>query len=282
MFKQILLVCLLCMSLPAAAWDSTGHRLIAAIAYKHLTKQTQTKVDELSKIGDKPYPPFQRFLFAAIWPDIYARSHQNTKSWHYIGYPWSVDGTPTTPPKNENVVWAIAQSESILKSKYVDTKKQALALRFLEHFVGDIHQPLHGINRFSRKNPKGDGGGNSFPIQNRYADHLHAIWDQGVGLFRSQAYRYPLRTRDITRLAKKIEQQYPESYFGAKSKNSNPASWAQESFELAKVFAYATQENAPLSSDYVIKSQEIVAQRIALAGYRLATVLNNIFDYEKP
>lgn len=274
--RRILLFIILFVSVPALAWDATGHRLIAAIAYQHLTPQAREKIDQLSKIGDEHYPPYQRFLFAAIWPDIYVRDNPSTKSWHYIDYPLSVDGTPAREIKKENVVWAIARAQQLLQAKNISPEEQAKALRFLEHFVGDSHQPLHCVNRFSHAHPEGDAGGNYFSIYNRDADNLHAIWDQGVGLFRAQAYRYPLRTKDIKRLAQRIELEYPESYFGAQAKDLNPENWCKEGFTIAKDFVYTTPENSALSAEYISKAQKIVAQRIALAGYRLANLLNGL------
>lgn len=253
----------------AFAWGPAGHRLIATIAYDRLTPAARLQVNQLTAILDQHYPPFSRFLYASVWPDL-IRSNGMTdyNQWHFIDYPFSTDGTPVMPPNPHNVLWAIAQSEKILQDPKTSRYEKAIYLRFLIHFVGDVHQPLHCAERFSKAHPEGDHGGNDVVIQNRYAQNLHTYWDQGLGLFRQKS---------IAHLARIITIEYPPSYFGAELNDSDPQDWARESFALAKNFAYNIPENSVPSLAYNAQGQKIVAQQIALAGYRLANLLNTLF-----
>jgi hypothetical protein len=78
-------------------------------------------------------------------------------------------------------------------------------------------------------------------------------------------------------MASKIEKDYPSTYFNSQLKVKNPQDWAKDSFQVAKSFVYSIQEGETPSPDYETKGQKIVAQRLALAGYRLANILNDIF-----
>lgn len=265
-------------SLNALAWDSTGHRLIAAIAYQQLTPAARQQIDALTKTLDPDYPALSRFYYAATWADQIRNQDINAfNSWHFINYPFSVDGTPGQPPDPENVVWAINQSQQVLASTKASQYEKSIFLRFLLHFVGDVHQPLHCVQRYSKAFPNGDRSGNLVPINNRYAPNLHAYWDQGLGAFRLPHKRYPLSNKQITQLAAQLSATYPRQYFGARINDMQPADWAKESFQLAAQFVYNVPANRQLTQDYIQQGQKITAEQIVLAGYRLANALNQLY-----
>ena len=79
-----------------------------------------------------------------------------------------------------------------MKSKNNEDEGKSIALRMIIHYIGDVHQPLHNLQRYTKEFPKGDKGGNFFKIQNRYsADNLHSVWDQVIYNFR-KSYKRPL------------------------------------------------------------------------------------------
>lgn len=278
-FKFCVFFFLTIVMLPVYAWDSTGHRLIATIAYDHLTPASKIKINQLTKILDGKYPSFKRFLYASILPDVLRANKVATyNSWHYIDYPFSTDGTPVKQVQQENVVWAIDRSKNILKNPSSSESDKAQALSFLIHFAGDAHQPLHCVTRLSKDDPKGDQGGNLFPIINANDKNLHQFWDEGAGYFREHGARYPLSIKNISKLAKQIEIQYPQNYFGNKVDDLNPADWAMQSFDLAKKYVYQIPPNTAPTSSYIKQSQQIVLRQIALSGYRLANLLNALFS----
>ena len=274
--KKILSVIIL-FPILAYGWNANGHKVIAQIGYAHLNPHAKQMVDDLTKVLDEKYPPKARFMYASIWPDLLKIQDDVDafSNWHFINYPYSVDGTKTKSYNTENVVWAINQSEKVLLSPKANKYEKAIFLRFLLHFVGDAHQPLHCITRYSKSQPYGDKGGNLFPIKNR-AKKLHPYWDQGLGLLR----RYDKK------LALKIQQNYPESYFDTRANNLNPQDWSKESFNIGTDFVYTIDANTRPSSTYVATGQKIVAKQLALAAYRLANLLNYISNnqggcYEK-
>lgn len=263
----------------ASAWDSSGHRIVAQIAYDNLTPIAKNKVDQLTELLDQKYPPRSRFLFASTWADqIKGDDVTAFNSWHFINYPFSVDGTATKPPSSENVVWAILQSQKVLTSIKSNPYEKAIFLRFLIHFVGDAHQPLHCAELYSKEFPAGDASGNLYVIKDAYAQNLHAFWDEGLGLFRQYGQSYPLANKEALKLADKIQQDYPQSFFTNQATDLNPQDWAQQSFTIAKSFVYSLKENSQPSAAYVQQGQQKVEQQLALAGYRLANLLNQIFS----
>ncbi len=139
-------------------------------------------------------------------------------------------------------------------------------LVWLLHIVGDVHQPLHATSRFSAQFKKGDNGGNSEKIcVTSCGEALHAFWDDLLGTSNSAV--------SAIRAASKLDDA-PTS--GAKV--SNPHAWITESFELAKGTVYEPIGDGKgpfqLSEDYQDDAKTIAEERVALAGARLAKLLN--------
>lgn len=264
-------------TLSAYSWSSPAHRIIAAIAYRHLNSAAKVKIDQLTKNMFYSHSGWVRFLLAATWPDqIKFNDITAFNAWHFIDSPYSIDAVPTQSVSKQNVAWALQQSFKVLASPKPNSEEKAWFLNFMVHFVGDAHQPLHCISRYSKTYPHGDQGGNLFPIQSSIATDLHGFWDRGAGLF-------PLRRRvsfhKIKKWANQIENEYPESYFGKKARELDPWSWVQESYQLAIQYAYANiQPNGIPNQTYVKIAQETIKKRLALAGYRLANSLNMAFS----
>jgi hypothetical protein len=257
------------------AWNGLGHEVIAQIAYDHLSTPAKHAVNSLNFKYRHLFPRTRLFDQSATWADrIKGNDVHAFDSWHFINLSFSPDGSVLPKIPKENVVWAINQSLATLQSPKASSFEQALFLRFLIHFVGDVHQPLHCVTRVTKRHPTGDQGGNLFVIRSTQAHNLHSLWDRGLGLF---AYRPHLRFSRIQRIAQRIENQYPRSYFGRKITITDPAVWARESFVLAKNVAYHLPENTVPSRAYVKAGRAVVEQRVALAGYRLAYLLNQVY-----
>lgn len=273
-----MLFCLLLLPSLAFAWNSNGHRIIAQIAYDNLNSAAKSRIDSLTHATDPHYNARSRFLFAAVWPDkIKNDGVLAFNDWHFINYGFSTDGTKIAPLQTENVVWAIGQSEHTLLSPNADRDEKAVALSFLIHFVGDIHQPLHCTVRYSSQFPLGDKNGILFPIHAANVNNLHDYWDEGLGLFGNVA-NSSMTDKKISKLADEIQQTYPKKFFGAKIYDVNAKYWAEQSFKIARNFAYDLPENSKPSAQYNKKGRSIVKQQIALAGYRLAHLLNKLFS----
>lgn len=273
-FKFLIIAIIFCSWQTSYAWNFIGHAVIAQIAYDNLTPKTKHKVDALVMVFSKTYPKVNSFQKLADWPDTIKNDGVNEfSSWHFIDKPFSPDGTRLPYYPKHNVAWAIVQFQQTLVTAQQPFNK-ALALAFLSHFVGDIEQPLHCATRVTKALPKGDRGGNLYPVKTAYANNLHSMWDQGVGLF---VYK-PNKSvpKQIHHLVTTIEQQYPKSHFKVALKQKNSYLWAKYSFNTAKHFVYSTPKNKIPSRHYIMNSDNVVRRQVALAGYRLAALLKQV------
>ena len=271
------------------AWSPTGHMVIGEIANEQLTSDARRKISDLIPVKVPPEkvklgnnwvavaPRTGSFVTACCWADD-VRSDADREV-HYIDIAFSADGTtPQVAPASKNIVKALEDCVMVLKNPRASKTDRAVKLRYLLHLVGDIHQPLHAATRCTDEQPGGDRGGNEFPIVG--AANLHSYWDGGVGLLKTTIAR-PL-TADgmakIVALAAQCAAAYPPAQASAALAEKDFMKWAHESHELAKSTAYADleQHDTP-SAAYVTNAQRVVRERVALAGYRLAAVLNEIF-----
>ena len=274
--KKYYFLVLLLFSNALFAWGVTGHLVISQIAYDHLTSTAKVKVDNLIAVFAKQYPTFNTFELMSDWPDTLRNQNINAfNGWHFIDRPLSFGQHRYERYDKENVVWAINQSEQVLSSPTADPVSQAMFLAFLTHFVGDAHQPLHCVTLYSAQFPQGDQGGNLYFIQSNIAQNLHSYWDQGAGFY-AQYRPAVLSMAGVSALAKKIESDYPADFFKGQQNNTNPKEWTYQSYDIAKNFVYTTPYNQPISVAYQAKAQQITEQQTALAGYRLAAVLNQL------
>jgi len=283
-FRPIAVLAVLTIAAASQAWNAIGHMVIAAIAYKNLTPNVKAECDRLLKVN--PDERATDFVSTGPWADDVRNQRRETGPWHYIDFHFRADGKSAAgKPDAENVVWAINKFSAILKDQSKPDADRAEALRFLIHFVGDIHQPLHATARETDEHPTGDKGGNDFHIeapdsfgnQNRGPRNLHSLWDSGAGLLTADARR-PLTadgTAKVETLASEIASKQPEKSFKA-AHDLNPEHWAQESFGFDKSFVYSLPENSKPTDEYIKKAEDIASQRVALAGYRLANLLNDL------
>lgn len=304
-FLAAVLACAL--ALPANAWNFTGHRIVAAIAYDRLTPAARAKVDALIQahpdyaarfIAGAPADPAARaraaFLYASTWPDVIRadmRFYDETReqpptpllpgfqsmsrhvTWHYFDTPYAPDGAALlrqSPPH------ALSELRRMLDSIAAESQPEAAYdLPWLIHITGDVHNPLHSVSRFLKSQPKGDAGGNFVFVQTSPSQpvmNLHALWDNAAGTDASDAY--------VDQYAKDAAAAYPPP----PDLSTNPNRWLKESFRLARSGVYTfgletgTKDHpVALPSDYEKNARELARRRVALAGYRLAAVLNDRF-----
>ena len=309
--NKVALLCLLLSVSTLSAWSPTGHMVIGDIAKERLTPKAQSRCSELIAVKVPPEkvklgksmvvvaPRTGSFLTACCWADD-VRSDADREV-HYIDIAFSADGTtPQVAPASKNIVKMLEECVATLTNPRASKTDRAVKLRYLLHLVGDIHQPLHCASRCTDEQPSGDRGGNEFAVTG--AANLHSYWDGGVGLLKTTIAR-PLTNDGIAKLAA-IKSQCLAAYVGPVPDRANPpnnagaasgtpsttsaasgtrpttdfAAWSQESHELAKSAAYADLEphDTP-SAAYVTNAQRVVRERVALAGYRLAALLNEIF-----
>jgi hypothetical protein len=297
---------LLLIAHPAWSWNATGHRIAAAIAYDHLSPNAKARVDALLAMhpdyttllagdspSDQPADKQRRaraaFLAASVWPDtiridkrFYDDTQQNAlptpllpgfpsmarhTNWHYIDIAISgEDGSPVQPTKSPN---ALTELRRILKELRGSGSASVYDLPWLIHLEEDVHQPLHCVSRFLKSQPEGDGGGNKVYV--RPGRTLHAAWDGGAGSDSTDAY--------VNRMASELAAEFASKH--ASSVSKDPKKWIQEGVELAKheVYTFGVETGSPehpvvLTQQYETNMRRVARERIALAGFRLAAVLN--------
>ena len=306
---------------PAFGWNYTGHRMIATIAYDELKPEVRAKVDAILRahpryekdlLGEIPqgYDRPERFAFAmsASWPDI-IRSQSNPMHltphrpmWHFINVPFTLPNSPPAAPATvpasdapaatqpasaqgpRDVVEAIAKNRDDLRNPNLPDAQKAVAICWLGHLVGDLHQPLHATTLFSAQFPDGDRGGNRFIVhRQRRNQNLHAIWDEMLGEQTS-----PMMI-DYLAAAARNDPKFKRDAMPEVSAG-DPDVWKMESHVLGKEFAYqngalAGASEADIQRDptitvpalpdgYIRDAEPIALRRAALAGLRLADLLN--------
>jgi hypothetical protein len=245
-------VCLLSIGFTASGWGPVGHRAVGLIAEKYLTRNTATKIREL--MGRESLPE------ASTWADEIRSdpAWKKASPWHYVNI--EDDETYDTAPKNPDgdVVQAMIRFEAVLRDQSASRKARVEALRFLVHFVGDIHQPLHAGRRSDR-------GGNEVKVMwfNTPTD-LHTVWDSS--LINDERLSF-------TELASFINDAKDSEIRDWQS--SSYVDWVKESIEL-RGQAYDIGDGK-LGYAYRFRALPIVKRRILQAGIRLAGLLNWIF-----
>lgn len=271
----------------AWAWNAGGHMMVAYIAEQRLNEHAKRQVDRLLQVSMPRSGASEDFVNAAHWADDVRELHEfdYSRNMHFIDMAFSPDGTPLPAglPYDVNIVNALKYYLAILKSQTSD-KKRAEALRFIVHFVGDIHQPLHCVSRVTRDKPLGDKGGNEFQIYvedeagHRKLTKLHSYWDGGLGSFPKYGENFrPPSLTEIPLAAEMAVAENPDSMPDWKGVLDFQA-WAKESHELALSVTYqGIFERSLASPVYIDRGIQTVNRQIAWAGYRLAALLNEVW-----
>lgn len=285
---------------PAFGWDGTGHRIIAAIAYDRLNPSTRVRVDALIKAHpdyaaftrNAPEDPAARaraaFITAAVWPDdikgdrrFYDESRDDSTpttalpgfpdmkrhtNWHYFDTPYTPDGAKA---KKQGPPNALTELSRIIKEiGTASTERAAYDLPWIEHITGDLGQPLHCVSRILKSAPDGDAGGNRvFVTPGR---NLHSLWDDSAGRDTSDVY--------VT----KYEAEATAAHLPPSKIEESPKKWIEQGYKLSRTEVYTfgpdngTREHPlTLPDGYVENAKRVAQAQIALAGYRLAGVLND-------
>lgn len=274
---SVLLIGLL--SSESFAWNAVAHSVIASIAYEHLNNHAKTSVDHLVSVFKQEYPAITDFTQMAPWPDeLHAQKIESFSHWHYIDLPLSGDGAALKNLSDtDNALWAIKLITPVIKNPTANEYEKARFLAFLIHIVGDMHQPLHTTSRITANYPDGDHGGNLFtiidPVSNTKIS-LHKYWDGGLGMFNQASFGKHAQPDGVSHLSTAITAAYPPEQFGAMVTDLDPEHWVNEGFALSSNVVYATYEKQVPNSTYIESGQRLSEQQVALAGYRLANLLN--------
>ncbi len=252
----------------AAAWGAKGHQIVGEIAQRNLTVEARSEVDRLLHGDD------ETLAHASTWADRI----RSDESYNWAGPLHYINGAEGAedivleqdcPPRG-CVVRAIERFRDQLADRQRPLAERREALKFLAHFIGDVHQPLHASYAADR-------GGNRLLVT-FYGEpvNLHALWDSSIiernlswWTFRNWRGWAKTLDRKTTAVEKRTWA------------NSTPLDWAQESFDLARSHAYAAQAGDDLGSAYHRRNLPVVEERLRQAGVRLAAVLNRVLARER-
>jgi len=291
-FALVVAVVLPCRD--AMAWGDEGHKVVAVIAYAHLKPAAKKKVDALLA-ADKDTLTAPDFVSRATWADKWRDSDRNstkvrynaTHNWHFVdleidnpnfdaacfNHPPLPGGTAASAgPANDCVVDKISEFVAELSDSSTAQAEKILALKFIEHFVGDLHQPLHAADHKDR-------GGNQVPVlygKRTVPDNLHAYWDKNL---------VQRLGKDATAVGSELNKQITTVKDDEWSKGT-PADWAKESFDDAKSVSYNFSgeqqyiddhggKGERLDAEYDNRALPVVREQLSKGGIRLAAVLND-------
>ncbi|MGH1590123.1 S1/P1 nuclease [Methylobacterium phyllosphaerae] len=279
---------------PGLAWGDEGHRIVGRIALPLLTPAARAQVDALLAADDDALTE-PDFVSRTVWADRWRDSDRNTSKvrytatqhWHFvdieIAHPDLSDacagqrplpeGTPASQgPASDCVVDKVEQFAAELSDTSLPQAERIVALKFLLHFTGDLHQPLHAADNH-------DQGGNQVQVlygHHHVASRLHAYWDTAV---------VQRIGRDEAAVAQDLS-----ATFGAQQvawQQGRPVDWARESFSAARDVVYALPSTAvsdehgtpayTLDQAYEQRAEATARQQLAKAGFRLAALLNAAF-----
>lgn len=250
-------------------WGATGHKVVARIAYDHLTPATKSHIDDL--LGNSTLPEF------SVWPDQIKRdpAWRWTRPWHFADM--AEDETRFSLerdcPDDGCVVRGIKRYQAELRDPATPREEQVRALKFLTHYVGDVHQPLHvGL--------KADKGGNDIQVRLfKRRTNLHSVWDDGM---------IKSRGMDDEAYARRLERSITDEIQAADLQAMDPCDWATESHTIAMEHAYRDAageriaSGAQLGEDYIRANTLLIDDQLTRAGLRLARMLNDIYDAGAP
>lgn len=293
--------------IPFAGLGLHGHQTVALIAEKHLTSEARQLVDKL--LTENPTDPqLKRYCGtsgrdlltdSSTWPDD-VRNEVKNGPWHYIDIPRGAprDRLDQFCGSGGCVTKVITDQLAILKDKNAAPRKRADALGYLAHFVGDLHMPLHtAINN--------DEGGNCVPVRyfrrrpheqrNSFTPNLHALWDTAM-LERDTEGADPSEYADL------LEQSFGSKIAKWQTSGIHVEDWARESHDLRERTVYGElvpkvpveppvlvhscadannigermrQLGLYAGRDYQDAAAPVIQEQIALAGVRLAMILND-------
>ena len=232
----------------AHAWGCKGHQTVASIAEKHLTPEARQMIEKL--LGENPIDPQLKrwcgnatndlIVDASTWPDD-VRNDRKNGPWHYIDIPRGKHKGSLDEYCGAGgcVTQAIEEQRAALKDKSAAPLKRAEAIRYLIHFVGDLHQPLHAINN-------ADNGGNCVPVKyfhheplanplhperEDFSPNLHQVWD-------TEIVERDMEISNPHRYADELDEKFRAQLAGLETAGIHVDNWAWESHERAETSVY--------------------------------------------
>ncbi len=290
--KKILFILFTVVSSPAFTWWYSSHMVVAQIAENHLTARAKFHTEELISIFADYCPSSVDFITASCWADDIKDSLFDFSSWHKQLLPYDPSEILSTPQKEQMIAnakengleYGIRKCVTTLKDPTANYYDKGIALRLLIHLVADAHMPLHCATLYNQDFPNGDRGGTLFALKDTLEEesNLHGLWDSCF-LLDYYEFKRPLTTngkRHIKQIAQDFMLRFPAKSL-VESTDLDVSHWIHDSYGLAKNIAYqGIEPNSDPSPEYMTKGKFVACRQLTLAGYRLSSLLNEIFaDY---
>jgi hypothetical protein len=247
---------------PALAWGEQGHQITGIIAQQHLTPDTAEQIRQFMGHEDLEQ--------ASTWPDEMRSApsdfwRHKAGHWHYVTVRGD-DYQPSDRPRDGDAISALAAYTAVLRDPKSDREARRVALRFIVHIIGDLHQPLHA----GAGGDHNDRGGNDVPVVFLGRSMpLHGVWDYGLIDHRGLSVPAYAAT-----LSAAITPEQVTAWSAA-----TPYQWVHESIALRKTIYPAERR---LTQTYAQQHQGEVDERLEQAGVRIAAYLNHIFAAMPP
>lgn len=258
--RTVIVALMTALSAPAWGWGRDGHRAVCLESWRDMTSQARQAALNLLDINTP-----EAFAESCSWADDIRRDRPATAPWHFLDVKPEVrrlDLVRDCPQPKSCIVDQIERHSSVLRSK-APKEQRAESLKFLTHFVGDVHQPLHTAII-------GDQGGNAIKVTFLGREtNMHAVWDYGL-------LEAPPPPPDLS---------YPHLKAALHTLNrkrwnaGTPLEWAQETHWLMRTPATGYLGNPgglELGDIYIKQNYSVAKEQIEKAGVRLAGLLNDL------
>ena len=252
--RLLLTIALLVLPSPALAWGQTGHRITGTIAEAHLSGLARARIRQI--LGD------ETLAEASTWADEMRSDpspfwQKTSTTWHYVTVPVGEAYADTHAPAEGDAMTALKRFSATLRDPNAKLADKQLALRFIVHIIGDLHQPLHA-------GKPGDRGGNDVKINFFGEDtNLHSVWDSGLIDRRQLSF-----TEYAGWLSREVSAEDVVAWW-----RTDPRVWIGESTKLRDAIY---PEDPKLSWTYAFQQTPSVNRRLQMAGIRIAAYLNDL------
>jgi len=235
-------------------WWDLGHRIVARLADLRLTPHTREAVRDILD--------GQSMADASVWADNIKNYRHDADPLHYVNIPLRAKAYSPVRycPNGRCIVAAIEHDREVLANPKASRQERAEALRFLIHFVGDLHQPLHDGDDHDR------GGNQRLVTFLGHPTNLHKVWDgeliDSSGADQETYFAY-LRGR-------------MDSLDLAALERGTVVDWTMEGHRIAAQDAYGKiPRGGIIGRDYVRANRPVIDRQLIAAGVRLAKILND-------
>lgn len=254
--KSVIAACFL-LPATASAWGKTGHRVTGQIAEAYLSDAARQQVVLILGSED--------LAEASTWPDFMRSSPEEfwdstADPLHYVTIPPGKSYAEVGAPAKGDAITGLAKFRATLLDAQASLADKQLALRFVVHLVGDLHQPLHAGNGT-------DQGGNDYSVTFfGKPTNLHSVWDRDM--VDSEELSYTEMTQWLLR---RISPEMVRDW-----QQLDPAVWANESAAIREnIYPDGERE---IRWPYIFEHRDTVRTRLSMGGIRMAAYLNDVFD----